>query len=87
MVLREIASGKDGRPLPSFEAQKRAREVLTDCGYSWPEQASDSAQQSSGAMGPDSSTDEAMVRQHLKEQLRQLRSLNGKTRRLDDLAV
>jgi hypothetical protein len=31
-VLREIASGEDGRPLTSFETQKRAREVLTDCG-------------------------------------------------------
>jgi hypothetical protein len=87
MVLREIATGEDGQPLSSLEAQRRAREVLTDCGYSWPGQASDSAQQSSGTMGPHSSTDEAMVRQHLKEQLRQLRSLNGKTRRLDDLAV
>jgi hypothetical protein len=80
MVLREIATGEDGQPLSSLEAQRRA-------GYSWPGQAGDSAQQSSGAMGPDSSTDEAMVRQHLKEQLRQLHSLNGKTRRLDDLAV
>ena len=87
MVLREIATGEDGQPLSSLEAQRRAREVLTDCGYSWPGQASDSAQQSSGTMGPHSSTDEAMVRQHLKEQLRQLHSLNGKTRRLDDLAV
>jgi hypothetical protein len=37
-VLREIASGENGRPLPSLEAQKRARAVLTECGYTWPEQ-------------------------------------------------
>jgi hypothetical protein len=35
-VLREIASGENGRPLPSFEAQKRAQAVLTECGYTWP---------------------------------------------------
>ena len=34
-ALREIASGEDGRPLTSLDAQKRAQEVLTDCGYSW----------------------------------------------------
>jgi hypothetical protein len=38
-VLREIASGEDSQPLSSLDAQKRAREVLTDCGYSWPGQA------------------------------------------------
>ena len=37
-VLREIASGENGRPLPSFEAQKRAQAVLTECGYTWPGQ-------------------------------------------------
>jgi hypothetical protein len=35
-VLREIASGENGRALPSFEAQKRAQAVLTECGYTWP---------------------------------------------------
>jgi hypothetical protein len=74
-VLREIASGEDGRPLTSFEAQKRAREVLTDCGYSWPGQAG--AKQLRGALDPVSSTDKATVRQHLKEQLRQLKRLNA----------
>jgi hypothetical protein len=34
-VLREIASGQDGRPLSGFEAQIRAREVLNECGYAW----------------------------------------------------
>jgi hypothetical protein len=34
-VLREIASGKNGRPLPSLQAQKRAQTVLTECGYTW----------------------------------------------------
>jgi hypothetical protein len=37
-VLRTIASGEDSQPLSSLEAQKGAREVLTDCGYSWPGQ-------------------------------------------------
>ena len=37
-VLREIAGGENGRPLPSFEAQKRAQAVLTECGYTWPGQ-------------------------------------------------
>jgi hypothetical protein len=61
-----------------LEAQRRAREVLTDCGYSWPGKATDTgAKQVSGAMGPESSTDEATIRQHLKKRLRQLRSLNG----------
>jgi hypothetical protein len=36
-VLREIASGMDGRPLPAFEAQKRAQDVLAECGYAWPD--------------------------------------------------
>jgi hypothetical protein len=38
-VLREIASGEDGRPLPSHEAQKRAQAVLVECGYTWPGRA------------------------------------------------
>ena len=29
-VLREIASGEDGHPLPSLEAQKRAQAVLSE---------------------------------------------------------
>ena len=37
-VLREIASGENGRPLPSFQAQKRAQAVLIECGYTWPGQ-------------------------------------------------
>jgi hypothetical protein len=37
-VLREIASGENGRPLASFEAQKRAKAVLMECGYTWPGQ-------------------------------------------------
>ncbi len=32
-VLREIASGKNGRPLSGLEAQKRAQAVLIECGY------------------------------------------------------
>jgi len=35
-VLREIASGENGRPLSGLEAQKRAQAVLTECGYTWP---------------------------------------------------
>ena len=35
-MLREIASGVDGRPLPGYEAQQRAREALTSAGYRWP---------------------------------------------------
>jgi hypothetical protein len=35
-ALREIASGKNGCPLPSFEAQRRAQTVLSECGYTWP---------------------------------------------------
>jgi hypothetical protein len=35
-ALREIASGKNGRPLTGFEAQKRAQIVLSECGYTWP---------------------------------------------------
>ena len=31
-VLREIASGENGRPLSSLEAQKRAQAVLTERG-------------------------------------------------------
>jgi hypothetical protein len=34
-VLREIASGRDDRRLSGFEAQTRAREVLSECGYTW----------------------------------------------------
>jgi hypothetical protein len=35
-VLREIASGNNGRPLSGLEAQKRAQAVLAECGYTWP---------------------------------------------------
>src|SRR5262249_9481634 len=35
-ALREIASGKNGCPLPSFEAQWRAQTVLSECFYTWP---------------------------------------------------
>jgi hypothetical protein len=35
-VLREIASGENGRPLPGLEAQRRAQTVLSECGYAWP---------------------------------------------------
>jgi hypothetical protein len=35
-VLREIASGDNGRPLSGVDAQKRSRAVLTECGYTWP---------------------------------------------------
>jgi hypothetical protein len=35
-ALREIASGENGRPLPGFEAQRRAQAVLIECGYAWP---------------------------------------------------
>jgi hypothetical protein len=35
-VLREIASGENGRPLSGLEAQKRAQAVLAECGYTWP---------------------------------------------------
>jgi hypothetical protein len=35
-VLREIASGENGRPLSGLEAQKRAQAVLVECGYTWP---------------------------------------------------
>jgi hypothetical protein len=38
-VLREIASGENGRPLVSFEAQERAQAVLIERGYTWPGQA------------------------------------------------
>ncbi len=34
-VLRQIAKGENGRPLSGAEAQKRARVVLTECGYTW----------------------------------------------------
>jgi hypothetical protein len=32
-VLREIASGEDGRPLSGLDAQKRAQAVLVECGH------------------------------------------------------
>ena len=35
-VLREIATGENGRPLSGLEAQKRAQAVLAECGYAWP---------------------------------------------------
>ena len=35
-VLREIASGDNGRRLSALEAQKRAQAVLIECGYTWP---------------------------------------------------
>jgi len=35
-VLREIASGDNGRPLSGPEAQQRAQAVLAECGYTWP---------------------------------------------------
>jgi hypothetical protein len=35
-VLREIASGDNGRPVSGREAQKRAQAVLAECGYIWP---------------------------------------------------
>jgi hypothetical protein len=38
-VLREIASGDNGRPLSGLEAQRRAQAVLTECGYTWPGRA------------------------------------------------
>jgi hypothetical protein len=38
-VLREIASGEKGRPLPGVEAQMRAQAVLVECGYTWPGRA------------------------------------------------
>ena len=37
-VLREIASGNNGRPLMGLEAQKRAQAVLVERGYTWPGQ-------------------------------------------------
>jgi hypothetical protein len=40
-VLREIASGENGRPLSGIEAQRRAQAVLVECGYSWPGHASE----------------------------------------------
>jgi hypothetical protein len=38
-ALREIASGENGHPLSGLEALQRAQEVLTDCGYRWPQRA------------------------------------------------
>jgi hypothetical protein len=37
-VLREIASGENGRPLVSVEAHKRAKAVLMECGCTRPGQ-------------------------------------------------
>jgi hypothetical protein len=34
-VLREIANGQDGLPFSGFEAPTRAREVLSEGGYTW----------------------------------------------------
>jgi len=39
-VLREIASGDNGRALSGLEAQTRAQAVLAERGYSWPVRAS-----------------------------------------------
>jgi len=39
-VLREIASGDNGRALSGLEAQTRAKAVLAERGYSWPGHAS-----------------------------------------------
>jgi hypothetical protein len=36
LVLREIASGQNGRSLSGLEAQQRAQAVVTECGYTWP---------------------------------------------------
>ena len=38
-VLREIATGDNGRPLSGVEAQQRAQAVLTEYGYTWPGRA------------------------------------------------
>jgi hypothetical protein len=38
-VLREIATGDNGRPVSGLEAQQRAQAVLTECGYTWPGRA------------------------------------------------
>jgi hypothetical protein len=38
-VLREIASGDNGRPSSDLEAQKRAQAVRIECGYTWPGRA------------------------------------------------
>jgi hypothetical protein len=37
-TLREIAKGESGRPLSGAEAQKLARTVLMECGYTWSSQ-------------------------------------------------
>jgi hypothetical protein len=34
-VLREIASGVDGRPVSGDEAQQKAQVALTSAGYRW----------------------------------------------------
>ena len=39
VVLREIASGDNGRPISGVEAQKRAQAVPVECGYTWPGRA------------------------------------------------
>jgi hypothetical protein len=50
-VLREIASGGNGRPLPGFEAQRLAQAVLTECGYTWPGRANELARSTSCVEG------------------------------------
>jgi hypothetical protein len=35
LVLREIANGANGQPMSGTEAQRRARAILTECGYAW----------------------------------------------------
>jgi hypothetical protein len=58
IIGREIAKGHGDRPLTSLEAQRRAQEVLTECGYSWPGKAP-SAERFRRTTGRESSTDEA----------------------------
>jgi hypothetical protein len=38
-VLREIASGDNGRPLSGVDVQQRAQSVLSEYGYTWPVRA------------------------------------------------
>jgi hypothetical protein len=40
-VLREIASGENGRPLSGLEAQARAQAVLVERGHAWQGHASE----------------------------------------------
>ena len=51
-VLREIASGKNGRPLSALEARKRAKAVLIECGYTWPGRAETARLMPEGAGRP-----------------------------------